>query len=49
MDLAALIVNFGILIATAGAAAIAWRQAIEAGRRKDGAKASESRAIEAQQ
>lgn len=49
MDLPALIVNLGILVATAGAAAVAWWQAIEAGRRKDGAKAAESRAIKAQQ
>lgn len=49
MDLPALVVNFGILVATAGAAAIAWWQAIEAGRREDGAKVAESRAVEAQQ
>lgn len=40
MDAAALWINMGILVATAGASSIAWWQAIEAGRRRAEAKQS---------
>lgn len=47
MDAAQLIVNFAMLIATAGAAAIAWWQAIAAGRARSAAEAAEEAALEA--
>lgn len=40
MDAAALLINFGILVATAGASGIAWWQAIAAGRRRGDARRS---------
>lgn len=48
MDVPALVVNFGVLVATAAAAAVAWWQAIEAGRRGDAAKKAKDGAVSAQ-
>lgn len=48
MELAAVIVNVGILIATAGAAAVAWWKAIESSQDRKAAEEARDRAVEAQ-
>ncbi len=47
MDVATLLVNVGLFVATAGATAIAWWRAIAAGRAEAGAKAAEDAALRA--
>lgn len=47
MDVAGLIVNIGIFVASAVAAFVAWWQAIEAGRRRDAAEKASKKAEEA--
>jgi hypothetical protein len=44
-DVTALIVNLGVFIATAGAAAVAWWQAIEASRSRDEARDAQKAAL----
>jgi hypothetical protein len=48
VDVAALVVNVGLFIASAGAAAIAWWQAVSADRAKKEARRSEDAALQAQ-
>lgn len=49
VDLPSLVVNLGVFVATAGAAAIAWWQAVDASRSKASAQDAEHAALRAQQ
>ena len=48
MEVPALVVNVLLLVATAVASGVAWRQAVVAGRRQRGAESAEAAALEAQ-